>query len=250
MQNTRMKSRFVALAFAGLACFCAAAIAAVDLGWLALCGKCVNPTVFSTSGLGSANAVAEARITRGEIEGWCANWQPGDKSCVKQQLATEDLKKVYRASANCTAGSITPVDGKNYKLAGVWDNSDIGVGRSKWRDASGKIVGRDNASGGLSISQQWELLCPAVGKAGKAAIPAPTGPKLALGAKSAIAASPAGEFAVGQAVLARYGRDWVRGRVNAVRHINGQQGPVTAYDVSLDNGKRGMLPQRMLRKAP
>ena len=62
--------------------------------WLAVCGKCISPTIFSKSGIGTARAVAEARITRAEVEAWCANWQPGDRSCVKQQLAAEDLNKV------------------------------------------------------------------------------------------------------------------------------------------------------------
>ncbi|HYP04987.1 MAG TPA: hypothetical protein VER03_02030 [Bryobacteraceae bacterium] len=72
----------------------------------------------------------------------------------------ESGRKTYRATADCTAGRITAVDEKQYTLGGVWDNSDIGAGRTKWRGADGQIIGRDNASGGLAISQQWELLCP------------------------------------------------------------------------------------------
>ena len=119
---------------------------------LAPCSKCISPIIFSESGIGSANAVDEARITRAGIRQWCASWQPDDKACVQQQLAGEDLKKVYRARADCSAGKITPIGGQTYQLAGVWDKSDSGAGRGKWRDKSGKVVGRDNASGGLSIS--------------------------------------------------------------------------------------------------
>jgi hypothetical protein len=78
---------------------------------------------------------------------------------VKRELAQEG-NKTYRASADCTAGRITTIDGGVYTLAGVWDRSDIGGGRTKWKGADGAIVGRDNASNGLAISQQWELLCP------------------------------------------------------------------------------------------
>lgn len=202
---------------------------------LSLCSKCVNPTIFAQTGTDTANATALARITRQEIEGWCANWQPGDAGCVSRSLKEHDLQKVYRASADCTGGRITAVDGSTYRLAGIWDNSDIGGGRSKWRDAQGQVVGRDNASGGLDISQQWEVLCPSGGKRANAA---------------AAAAVPAlkPEFAVGQVVLAQYGSRWIRGKVDRVRQVKGRNGPELAYEVSLDNGKRGLVPARMLRK--
>src|SRR6185295_12591064 len=112
----------------------------------------------------------------------------------------------YRASADCPAGKITTIDGQSYTLAGVWDASDVGAGRTKWKDASGQIVGRDNASGGLGISQQWEVLCPGPVKATSAA--KPVSPKAAV--------APTGEFAVGQVVEAKYGRDWVRGRIDKI----------------------------------
>lgn len=131
--------------------------------WLALCSKCISPTIFSKSGIGTANAVAEAKVTEEEAKAWCQNWQPGGAlaACVKEQLA-EHGGKAYRATADCTTGRITAVDGKTYLLAGVWPN-DIGQGRTRWRDpVTGGIVGRDNASGGLGISQQWEVLCPGV----------------------------------------------------------------------------------------
>jgi hypothetical protein len=235
---------------AGLVMFGAATIAGAQTDWLALCSKCVNPTIFSKSGIGTARAMAEARITRAEVQGWCANWQPDDKNCVKDQLAAEDLNKVYRATADCTAGRITPIDGKTYTLAGVWDNRDIGAGRSKWRDAAGKMVGRDNASGGLGISQQWEVLCPTSGKGAKAASAQPghaQASRAAGAARQATQSLPAAEFAVGQIVQARYGREWIRARVIQVRQVDGPRGPEIRYDVSLENGKRGVVPARMLR---
>lgn len=208
--------------------------------WLALCSKCASPTIFSLTGTDTANALAQARMTREEIEGWCANWQPGDTACVKQALLDHDLKKIYRASADCKAGRITPVDGNSYQLAGVWDNRDVGAGRSKWRDTQGRIVGRDNASGGLGISQQWEVLCPQAGKQAKAsAAPA------ARAAPAPTVLTP--EFAAGQVVMAKYGSQWIRAKVNRVRQVKGRNGPELAYDVSLDNGKRGLVPARMLR---
>lgn len=237
----------VALALIGGLEIAAAAGAASE--WLAVCGKCISPTIFAKSGVGTANARAEARITRAEIEDWCANWQPGDGNCVPQQLKSSDLDKVYRASADCPGGRITPIDGKTYQLAGKWDNSDIGGGRSKWRDGSGRIVGRDNASGGLAISQQWEILCPNTAGRGATASPAtpPAGGRTAKSAATAGKRLPAAEYAVGQVVLARYGRDWVRARITGIRHSNGPAGPQVSYDVSLDNGQRGIVPASMLR---
>ncbi len=223
--------------------------------WLALCSKCASPTVFSLTGPDTANAVAQARMTREEIQGWCDNWQPGNPTCVKQGLLEHDLNKVYRASADCKAGRIAAVDGSTYQLAGVWDNRDIGVGRSKWRDAQGKIVGRDNASGGLGISQQWEVLCPQTGRQAKAtptpaaraapAQSAPTAPTAPTATSATSARAP--EFAAGQVVMAKYGSQWIRAKVNAVRQIKGRNGPEVAYDVSLVNGQRGIVPARMLR---
>lgn len=212
----------------------------VAADWLSLCSKCVNPTIFSLTGADTANALAQARITKAEIEGWCANWAPDDKTCAQRGLKEHDLKTVYRAGANCVAGRITAVDGKTYQLAGVWDNSDIGGGRSRWRDAQGKIVGRDNASGGLGIAQQWEVLCPSAGKR-KAQTRTPD-------AAAAAAAQPLNaQYRVGQMVMARYGSQWLRARVDAVRQVRGPKGPELAYDVRLENGKRGLVPARMLR---
>ncbi|PKO56766.1 MAG: hypothetical protein CVU28_01755, partial [Betaproteobacteria bacterium HGW-Betaproteobacteria-21] len=124
------------LALAALAALVPAA-AAAQSEWLSLGSKHWSPTVTKKSGIGTENAVAEAKVTRQAIEGWCANWSPGDPNCVRSVLDSPEAKQTYRASANCIAGRITPVDGNTYTLAGRWDNSDIGGGRTRWRDASG-----------------------------------------------------------------------------------------------------------------
>jgi hypothetical protein len=231
----------VAATTAALAC---PAAAAAEMDWLALCGKCLSPSIISKSGIGTANAVAEGRITRRDAEGWCANWSPGDPldACVRRELASADARKTYRATADCTKGRITAIDGVTYTLAGKWTN-DVGKGRTKWRDPSGNVVGQDHASNGLAISQQWEVLCPVTAKASTAPSAAPAAP-----AKPRRA--PNGQFAVGEMVDAKYGRDWVRGRVSAVRQVTGRSGPELAYDVRLENGQRGILPAGMLRKLP
>ncbi len=207
--------------------------------WLSLGSKHWAPSVTKKSGIGTARAVAEARVTRAEIEGWCANWSPNDAGCVERELASAPARKTYRASADCTHGRITAVDGETYTLDGTWDDSDVGGGRTRWRDAAGTIVGRDNASGGLGISQQWEVLCPGPVRASRGA---------SAGARPPVAVPPVAEFAVGQVVEAKYGRDWVRGRISQVRQVSSPRGPAVEYDVRLDNGQRGILPPRMVRK--
>ena len=58
---------------------------------------------------------------------------------------------------------------------------------------------------------------------------------------------PTAEYAIGQTVQARYGGEWIRARVNKVTQLTGPRGPEVAYEVSLDNSKRGIVPSRMLR---
>ena len=130
---------------------------------LALCGRCASPTVFNKTGTGTANSVAEAKMTPEAFRNSCA--EQGFKGaaltkCIKDETAA-DGGRIYRASANCLAGTMIPIDGKQYAFAGVWPNDDIGGGRTRWRNvATRQIIGRDNASDGLSLSQQWEVLCP------------------------------------------------------------------------------------------
>ncbi len=215
-----------------------AGTARAEAEWLSLGSKHWAPTVFRKSGIDTANAVAEARVTREVIRGWCENWSPADRGCFQREWSEDLGKQTFRASADCTRGRITAVDGNTYTQAGRWDDSDIGGGRTRWRDGSGKIVGRDNASGGLGISQQWEVLCPGT-KRGHGANAAP--------ARGARPVQPA-RFTAGQAVEARYGSGWVRARIDSVQQVSGASGPEFAYNVRLENGLRSQLPARMLRE--
>jgi hypothetical protein len=163
--------------------------------WLSLCAKCASPRLTAASGIGTANARAEAHLTREDVlttDGPCNG--STDKACVQKETA-----RPYRASADCTAGRITTILDESFTLAGIWDNSDIGGGRTKWKGADGQIVGRDNASNGLAVSQQWEVLCPGpVTQAllARAAAPAPT--QLARGGAAAVNAAQARTAATAQ----------------------------------------------------
>src|SRR6516162_697197 len=123
-------------------------------------------TVTSKSGVGTAQATATAKVTSESIRTFCsdqggqgssAQASAGVDACVKQQKPV--LGKTYTVQADCTSGRLQPLDGQTYVLDGLWDNSDVGSGRTRWKGPNG-VVGRDNASGGLALSQQWEVLCP------------------------------------------------------------------------------------------
>jgi hypothetical protein len=151
----------VCIALAGA--FSTSVNCATQTEWLSLCGQCLNPSVSSKSGMGTANAVVEARITRNDAVAWCSNWHPEDSNCANGQLSSDEAKKTYRATANCTAGQLNAIDGKRYALYGAW-TTGVGKGRARFRDGSGAVVAQDDDSGGLAIAQQWEILCPAPSK--------------------------------------------------------------------------------------
>ena len=131
-----------------------------DGDWISLCSKCLSPSVSSKSGIGTTNAAAIGKVTLRDAEMWCGSWEPDNKSCPREQLAGEK-GQVYKISANCPAGKLTSTDGAVYTRTNeVWDASDVGAGKVKFRGPDGKIVGRDNASGGLDLATNWELLCP------------------------------------------------------------------------------------------
>ncbi|MBS0520126.1 MAG: hypothetical protein JSR90_15635 [Proteobacteria bacterium] len=248
MAGNRLMARRIAR-IVGLMLLCASAMATSangdDRPWLALCRKCLSPTVVESSGLGTTHAVAVARITREGATDWCGNWQPDHvASCVQEALASDDARLTYRATADCLHGRITAIDGVTYSLAGVW-TSGIGKGRTKWRDPSGQVLGTEGPAGGLGISQQWEVLCPSA--AAHSSARPPTSPPARPASPGA---SPHYAFAVGQEIEAKYGRDWVRGRVTRIWPHEGAHGNEPAYDVQLVNGKRGILPTAMLRPVP
>ena len=239
----RMTRRLTARLATAVAAIAMAAPAAeqAQYDWLSLCGKCLSPSITSKSGIGTSHAVAEGKISRRDAEEWCASWEPERTRRRASARARVTGRRRRRTAPPPTAPAARspPIDGETYKLAGTWAD-DIGKGRSKWRNASGQIVGQDNASNGLAISQQWEVLCPA--SAAAATRPGAAAPAPPKGAPSV----PAAEYAVGQVIEAKYGRDWVRGRVDKIRQM-GPKGGIE-YEVRLDNGQRGIVPARMLRK--
>jgi len=169
IQPLRPVARLVhLLGAAGLLCGVAltsSARAGSSAEWLASTDG-PSPTVTTKSGVGTAQATATAKVTSESIRTFCsdqggqgssAQARAGVDACVQQQKP--ELGKTYTVQADCTSGRLQPLDGNTYVLDGLWDNSDVGGGHTRWKGPNG-VVGRDNASGGLALSQQWEVLCP------------------------------------------------------------------------------------------
>ena len=160
----RARRLHAAVVLAG-AFLAAPGLAASSSEWLASTDG-PSPVVTSKAGVGTAQASATAKVTSESIKTLCAD-QAGQGNPAQARSATDacarqwqaELGKTYTIKADCTVGSLEPLDGKSYALDGIWDNTDVGAGRTRWRGPDG-VVGRDGASGGLALSQQWEVLCP------------------------------------------------------------------------------------------
>ena len=138
--------------------------------------KCLNPRATAKSGIGTANATVEAKVTPEDAAKWCATYKPLDKLCQKEQVQKGwiGFKNLYRASADCVAGRMTAIDGNQYTYAGVWEDGP-GKGRpkfttqnarfphKKWDETgveihpSGSITGW--GGGSPNLAAQWEVLC-------------------------------------------------------------------------------------------
>ena len=138
--------------------------------------KCLNPRVTTKSGIGTANAAVEAKVTAEDAAKWCATYKPMDKLCVTEQVRSGwiGFRNLYRANADCVAGKMTAIDGNTYTYAGVWEDGG-GKGRprfassnprfpaKKWDETgvemhpSGSITGW--GGGSPNLAAQWEVLC-------------------------------------------------------------------------------------------
>jgi hypothetical protein len=164
---------------------------AADLGSLAApIREEPSPTITSLKGAGTANAVADARMTPQVLKEFCsanAQYYKSTAHCVGQFG-----NKTFRASADCTAGRITTTAELTYTLDGLWPRDSDGSGRTRWKDDSGNVVQPDLVNNGLHISQQWEKLCPG-----------PVTPALLARAKNVPASAPAAAAPAAAAALQR-----------------------------------------------
>lgn len=145
--------------------------------YLPICNlpKCLNPQVTTKSGIGTANATAEAKVAQEDAEKWCASYKPRDKYCPKEQVKSGwiGFRPLYRASADCTTGRLAAIDGGTYTYVGVWeDGAGKGLPRFrvkgdakdlKWEgsgadvDHTGTFLGW--GGGSANLAAQWNVLC-------------------------------------------------------------------------------------------
>ena len=152
-----------------------------------LLSRCLNPRIVSTSGVGTASAVAQAKVTREDANAWCAQFNSGNKSCVEDQLAqggtaggAKFRANDFKATANCATGKLNAVDGRSYMYVGTWPGGGPGAGQPKFAGSMGEPGGRvfeqqggpQVANGSTTIFQvalepnageslaiQWQALC-------------------------------------------------------------------------------------------
>ncbi len=130
--------------------------------WLPLCGKCQTPTVFSKSGIGTANAIAKARVTYQDAKQYCEQWSIEDHpNCDRQAKETlqEENGKIYTATADCVHGKMTDANGENFTYADLWPKSDRYLaGKTRWRGALGPMRTPGKLSGKMGRRMPiWSL---------------------------------------------------------------------------------------------
>ncbi|MBN9614310.1 MAG: hypothetical protein BGO25_09245 [Acidobacteriales bacterium 59-55] len=135
----------------------------------------MTPTIFSKSGIGTARAVAKARVTYQDAKGHCEQYAMEDHpNCDKEAKETlkEEAGKIYTATADCVRGKLTDANGENFIYAGLWPKTgnrfqdQYLAGKTRWRwglgsdGDTGKIVGEDGPTNAFMVSATAEILCP------------------------------------------------------------------------------------------
>ena len=151
---------------------------------LCLLPRCLNPRVLSKSGVGTANARAQAKVTAEDAARWCAQYNPTYKGCVEDRVegggAADRFTNIdFKASANCDTGQLVAIDELAYTYAGTWPNGP-GAGRPRFKgpyttdgttqfEQQGAVQVQSGAysiadvankpNSGESLAIQWEILC-------------------------------------------------------------------------------------------
>ncbi len=142
--------------FIGEACVPLLSIAKADT--FPVDSKLPDTQIVKASGLGTEAAYIEAKTTVEDIKSWCDNWYPGKKDCVSDN--SSDLDTVYKASANCHAGTMTDPNDRKFKWSGLNRTQDFNRYYEFTDVSTGKRIGFSNADGGVGLMAQWMTLCP------------------------------------------------------------------------------------------
>lgn len=135
--------------------------------YLPLCGKCLTPTVFSKSGIGTADAIAKAKVTykdaKDNCEAFSMDEHPNCDKDAKDTLKQEN-GKIYEATADCIHGKITLATGDKLTYAGIWPSGYL-KGKTRWRFVSsgydnGHFANEDGPTNGFMVDATSKILCP------------------------------------------------------------------------------------------
>lgn len=146
----------------------ASAQAKAKAQWLPLCGKCASPTVFAKSGIGTAHAVAKAKMTFEDAKENCQSYSMDDHpDCDKEAKETlkEENGKVYTATADCVHGKLTIADGESFIYAGIWPSGYL-KGKTRWRwgpgsgEDTGKFADENGPTNGFMVDTTSKIVCP------------------------------------------------------------------------------------------
>lgn len=127
---------------------------------LALGAKSAPATVFEWSDYGGTASTARARVTQASAREQCESFT--DPARASECADAEPDPTIYTVEANCQTGEFWAIDGRKYLFDGKIYGSDGWANGWIWfRDAAtGRRVGTDNASGGITLASQWLTLCP------------------------------------------------------------------------------------------
>ena len=127
---------------------------------LSLGAKSAPATIFEWSDYGGTASKARARVSAESARVQCEAFI--DPARVSECADAKPDSTVYTVEANCQTGELWSIDGRKYQFDGrIYGEADWANGWMGFKDAAtGRRVGTDNASGGITLASQWVTLCP------------------------------------------------------------------------------------------
>ncbi len=133
-----------------------------ESGSFSLSSHGYSATIVTLADPDTSNATMTGKVTRADAEESCQrNSTNGEglkpkalKKCIDETMTIEG-SKTYVSKANCTSRTITPHFGGMYTIVAVTSTGSARILNSRRED-----VGSVTATGGPSIQEQFERLCP------------------------------------------------------------------------------------------